>query len=1372
MKKILSLLLVALMIVGMLPMMPITANAATGNYEKVTSTPADWSGEYLIVYEADGRIFDGSLTTLDAANNYKAVTISNGVISGDYSDYSFTIDAEGIIKSNSGYNIGQTSNANGLKSSKTTTYTNTISFNSDGSVNIVSGGAYLRYNATSGQDRFRYYKSSSYTDQKAICLYKLEESSGGETACQHTIVPVGEAVESTCTTPGKTAGEKCADCGETVTAQKTIPALGHNYVDGICSRCGEKMPIFAYKISKANEFVSGKYIVVASNDYALGIYISDNSGWVTAVQPKIVGDYVVEETTSQWTLTVDGSNVTMTDANGKTIIYKSTTDNGISNKDGAWFWSVDADGNFTFADAVSPAVKLASNTGSQNKFRAYKVSTINGAQSTYPCQFKLYKVGTPCTHENTIAIGEAKEATCTEAGTTAGEKCADCDKVITAQEEIPATGHSFNEDDICTVCSAAKCDHINTTTTTVDATCAKPGSIVVTCADCGKSISEKEIPATGEHSYVSVVNPEATCTTDGLKTDTCSVCGDTKTETIPATGHNYVDGVCENCSEPKPASLAGRYYIATIRSSGNYFYMTSDLGTAGTKRYQAVDSGLTELPETVTASDEDNKVFVLVENADGTYSIYAEGVKENNYLDWSSGNSGILAAEAEALKLTIDRLESGLVNIHFTGDEERYLALNNQSTSNYFAWYKSGQKQDLALIPVVTDEGGEDGGDTTECEHEYVNGVCGKCGEEDKPENPETPTTIEATITFDDKAKRTDKTDDVQVWKENGIVVTNNKSGSTTKIGDYANPARFYKDSELIIAYEGMTKVVLTGVDTDSDKYFKTLTGSLDAAEVSYTVDGYDVTIEFTEPVDSFTFVCSAGQVRVNSIKVYAVPSGCAHSWSDWQGTDATCTEDGTKTRQCSLCQKTETQNIKATGHSYSYSESVLSCANCETKIEKSTIAVAKAYTDETQLYLIEGVVTFVDGKKVFIQDETAGICVYFTNEDAAEGVVVGDKIAVWDTMTAYKGLIETTYTAKDEYLKISEGNSVAAKEVTIAELSAYQSEKVTLRNLTVSAVGVEDGKATYTVTDGTNQIDIYGVAIGESDPVAVGSIINLEAIVSVFNDYQLVTSKEQITVLMGVQKWNITLGDDISVNLNVVVDSSIAETTQVKVTFNGETKTYMASQLEGAIKVNVAAAQMGDKITVEIGQEFEKEYSVKAYADYILEEKNGFDAKTKALVTEMLAYGAAAQTYFDYDAKNLVFTGEAGKAVPTTENVMSVSGTAEDVRFYGASLVFENKIAIRYYFVVDDGVELNVECADTYKIGKSNDLTYIEIADILPQDLDDAFSVSVNGVAVTYSPMNYIVRMYEKGGAVAPLVQALYNYHLAAVAFITPDAE
>ena len=157
-----------------------TEGEDTPKFVKVTSAPSDWSGTYLIVYEDTKLAFDGSLAKLDAVSNTKSVTISNGdiAVTDEMKKIAFTIAKSGsnyTIKSASGYYIGQTSDANGMKTNKTTSYAHTISINADGSVNLVSGGAYLRYNAAKDQLRFRYYKSSSYSGQKAIQLYKLSE---------------------------------------------------------------------------------------------------------------------------------------------------------------------------------------------------------------------------------------------------------------------------------------------------------------------------------------------------------------------------------------------------------------------------------------------------------------------------------------------------------------------------------------------------------------------------------------------------------------------------------------------------------------------------------------------------------------------------------------------------------------------------------------------------------------------------------------------------------------------------------------------------------------------------------------------------------------------------------------------------------------------------------------------------------------------------------------------------------------------------------------------------------------------------------------------------------------------------------------------
>jgi len=170
-----------------------SGGSSTGEdyYAKVASSSDLASGQYLIVYETGNLAFNGGLTTLDAVGNTISVSISNSQIpvSSTTEAAEFTIDiSAGTIKSASGYYIGETSEANGLLTSTSTVYTNSITYNS-GDIDIQSsGGPYLRYNSgTNNGTRFRYYKSSTYTNQNAIQLYKRVSSDSGTSLADPTV---------------------------------------------------------------------------------------------------------------------------------------------------------------------------------------------------------------------------------------------------------------------------------------------------------------------------------------------------------------------------------------------------------------------------------------------------------------------------------------------------------------------------------------------------------------------------------------------------------------------------------------------------------------------------------------------------------------------------------------------------------------------------------------------------------------------------------------------------------------------------------------------------------------------------------------------------------------------------------------------------------------------------------------------------------------------------------------------------------------------------------------------------------------------------------------------------------------------------------
>ena len=272
----------------------------------------------------------------------------------------------------------------------------------------------------------------------------------------------------------------------------------------------------------------------------------------------------------------------------------------------------------------------------------------------------------------------------------------------------------------------------------------------------------------------------------------------------------------------------------------------------------------------------------------------------------------------------------------------------------------------------------------------------------------------------------------------------------------------------------------------------------------------------------------------------------------------------------------------------------------------------------------------------------------------------------------------------------------------------------------------------------------------------------------------------DSYTAITDVSGWSLTLGSDLSVNFKLSVDESIADTAMIHIAVAGANKTYAVSELTANadgfyyLSVKVAAAQMTDEITVQIvngtEQSEKKSYSVRAYADSIL--AGEYSEETKTLVTQMLHYGAAAQNYFNYRTDSLADAGlTASLTAPTTFTGPSYTGTVEGVIYSGATLVHREKIAVRFYFEVTGDVSaysftVNGEsCTPVQKGGRY----CIEIADINPQDLDEGITVKVNdALTVVYSPMNYIVNMYKKGSeSLQALVKTLYNYHLAAEAFL-----
>ena len=127
--------------------------------------------------------------------------------------------------------------------------------------------------------------------------------------------------------------------------------------------------------------------------------------------------------------------------------------------------------------------------------------------------------------------------------------------------------------------------------------------------------------------------------------------------------------------------------------------------------------------------------------------------------------------------------------------------------------------------------------------------------------------TADYTLSFASKGNRTEYSTTKQVWKQNGVTLTNDKASSTTDVADYVKPVKLYAHSSVTIACTGMKKIVF---NCNSTGYATALKNSI-SSSFTVSVDGKVVTVTFTENTDSLKIANLSAQVRLDSIVVTAV---------------------------------------------------------------------------------------------------------------------------------------------------------------------------------------------------------------------------------------------------------------------------------------------------------------------------------------------------------------------------------------------------------------------------------------------------------------------------------------------------------------------
>ena len=120
------------------------------------------------------------------------------------------------------------------------------------------------------------------------------------------------------------------------------------------------------------------------------------------------------------------------------------------------------------------------------------------------------------------------------------------------------------------------------------------------------------------------------------------------------------------------------------------------------------------------------------------------------------------------------------------------------------------------------------------------------------------------------------------------------------------------------VAADGSNMVYLYVDDQEVGALDNSFVGLSSQNKKSNWVSGKDFTFSY---MGTYNYL-----VQKDTQEYFQINEDCSHSFGAWKETPATCTENGSKTRTCSICGLVESETIASTGHSY---KSVVTAPTC-----------------------------------------------------------------------------------------------------------------------------------------------------------------------------------------------------------------------------------------------------------------------------------------------------------------------------------------------------------------------------------------------------------------------------------------------------------
>ena len=280
-------------------------------------------------------------------------------------------------------------------------------------------------------------------------------------------------------------------------------------------------------------------------------------------------------------------------------------------------------------------------------------------------------------------------------------------------------------------------------------------------------------------------------------------------------------------------------------------------------------------------------------------------------------------------------------------------------------------------------------------------------------------------LSFASTAQRVSQTTSQQVWSNDGITLTNDKSSSTSNIVDSSNPVKLYASSKVTIAMDegyNIAKIVFTA---NSSSYATALKNSIGTEA---TASGSTVTYVPTTESSSLVIAKLTAQVRLNSLEVtYKVPtSGMVDVVTDSAFANVGLTF-GAKVTSTLFEGYTKVSGGVMIDNAANYTNTTIAEAYANGEFEGITTSKESLKLTDDGFYSVGSTIEVIDGlvdenNKKYLSYEFVA-AVYFTLENA-EGtttVVLAQKAYSVSTMVDYYLANSSDLGLNDEAVKVVE---------------------------------------------------------------------------------------------------------------------------------------------------------------------------------------------------------------------------------------------------------------------------------------------------------------------------------------------------------------